>query len=321
MWSQAGVSKGFPSETHVPCSLAGAGLGGEVPLGRIQSLQLPTFDKSSPQVVSPSVDAGKDTGSESVQTPVMGPFILSENLPVVPARLVKRILKSDYIDMAELLKDNMEVERRRALVEAGAYSSSMQARASRREMPDILSWLNCFSMYAAVVCSKYPQKAQELFAYQANMVNEARRCGGKGWLLYDATFRQQISSIEATDFSRLNPSLYSSTIVAFGKQSPCCTLCMLPDHTQEECALNPAKAVPFVQVKENAPSISRGNKEEFKKGGWQKKKPRHGACYSWNSRMGCKRPACLYEHRCARCFGDHTRLVCPLEPKQEGRSF
>ena len=149
MWSQAGVSKGFPSETHVPCSLAGAGLGGDVPLERIQ---LPTFEKSSPQVVSPSVDAGKDTGSERVQTPVMGPFNLSENLPVVPARLVKRILKSDYIDMAELLKDNMEVERRQALVEAGAYSSSMQARASRREMPDILlSWLNCFSMYAAVV--------------------------------------------------------------------------------------------------------------------------------------------------------------------------
>lgn len=269
--------------------------------------------------MSQGVEVVKDTESESNSTPVVGPFILCENLPVVPVRLVKRILKGDYIDMAELLKNNMEAERWRAMVEVGAYAPSIQGRVSRREVPDILSWLNCFSMYAAVVCSKYPHKAKELFAYQANMVNEARRCGGKGWLLYDATFRQQITSIESTKFSSLNLSLYASTIVAFGKQSPSCTLFMLPDHTQEECALNPVKSVPFVQVKEHTPSTSRGNKEEPKKWGWQKKKPRRGACYSWNGKMGCNRLACQFEHRCAKCFGDHTRLVCPLESRQEGK--
>jgi len=38
------------------------------------------------------------------------PFILSEALPVVPPKLVKRIVKGEYVDMAELLNDNMEVE-------------------------------------------------------------------------------------------------------------------------------------------------------------------------------------------------------------------
>ncbi len=38
------------------------------------------------------------------------PFLQSEALPAVPARLVKKILKGEYVDMAELLRDNVEAE-------------------------------------------------------------------------------------------------------------------------------------------------------------------------------------------------------------------
>ena len=52
---------------------------------------------------------------------VDSPFILSEALPVVSAKLVRRILRGEYIDMAELLKDNMEAERRRLSAEGGSH--------------------------------------------------------------------------------------------------------------------------------------------------------------------------------------------------------
>ena len=38
-------------------------------------------------------------------------FILGDTLPVVPANLVKQIIKGEFVDMVELLKDNMEAER------------------------------------------------------------------------------------------------------------------------------------------------------------------------------------------------------------------
>ena len=41
------------------------------------------------------------------------PFVLSEALPVVPGKLVKKIQSGDYVEMAELLKDNVVAERRR----------------------------------------------------------------------------------------------------------------------------------------------------------------------------------------------------------------
>ena len=80
------------------------------------------------------------------------PFVLSEALPVVPAKLVKRILRGEYVDMSELLSDNLEAERRRALSEMGESGP----RVSRREVPDLLSWLKCFILYAAIVASQYP---------------------------------------------------------------------------------------------------------------------------------------------------------------------
>ena len=48
------------------------------------------------------------------------PFILEEALPVLPVKLVKRIQKGEYIDMVELLKDNIEA--RLASVEEGRSS-------------------------------------------------------------------------------------------------------------------------------------------------------------------------------------------------------
>ena len=72
--------------------------------------------------------------------------------------MVKQILRGEFVDMAELLKDNVEAERRR---EAG-NESSQGHRPSRREIPDLQSWLLCFSSYAAVVCQRFPHKAREL---------------------------------------------------------------------------------------------------------------------------------------------------------------
>lgn len=50
-------------------------------------------------------------GSESdLPSTSVSPFVPSEGLPLVPAKLVAKIQKRDYVDMAELLHENMEWE-------------------------------------------------------------------------------------------------------------------------------------------------------------------------------------------------------------------
>ena len=64
-------------------------------------------------------------------------------MPPVPAKLVAKIQKGDYVDMAELLRNNMEYERRQTTSDS---LESKSGRASRRKVPDLLSWITCFGM-------------------------------------------------------------------------------------------------------------------------------------------------------------------------------
>jgi len=69
---------------------------------------------------------------------------------VVLGKLVQRIKKGKNVDMAELLKNNEVVERRR--LAAGHSWLSGRSVAER-------CWLQCISVCAAVVSAKYPHKA------------------------------------------------------------------------------------------------------------------------------------------------------------------
>ena len=145
---------------------------------------------------------------------VAKPFILSEGLPPVPAKVVTRILRGEFIDMAELLCDNLEAQRRGALQDA---PSSTGVSRSRRKVPDLLSRVQCFSIYTAVVAGVFPERVHKLLAYQTLIIRETRRCGGKGWLAYDSFSRQQIAGEwQGEAWGRLNTYLFSSTFLASG---------------------------------------------------------------------------------------------------------
>ena len=152
----------------------------------MKELNLPTnTDPSTREAEPEKLDLPAIT-LKKIEGSVESAFILSEALPVVPAKLVKQIQKAESVDMAEILKDNMEAERRRMLSDSAFPQTHFTNRPVWREILDMLSWLHCFCLYVAVVASKYPEKVKELWAYQATLVGEARRCGGQGWLLYDS---------------------------------------------------------------------------------------------------------------------------------------
>ena len=254
-------------------------------------------------------------------------FILGEGLPPVPAKLVGKICRGEFVDMAELLRDNIEAERRRG----SAGEASRSASQRRREIPDILSWVQCFGTYACVVASQHPEKLTQLLAYQTTVIREARRCGGTGWQGYDSMFRQHAANMGAdTDWSKLNNSLYAVTFLAQQNgRGRTCEYCLESDHVAAECALAPSRptepqpparqppgqGLQFGGAESRRPGESRDPATSM--GGRSRgpsRAPVDRVCYSWNEGFCRFQPRCRFKHECARCGGDHRATECPSRP-------
>ena len=145
--------------------------------------------------------------------------------------------------------------------------------------------------------------------FQGFIIGEARR-GGRGWLMYDVAFRQQILSLETTDFSTINQSLYSTNCMAFGNRGRVCPTCMMADHDPEDCALHPSKSLPIIGMHETMSrpreerSPRRGTKETRARpreerrlfGDPLPRKRRRGVCFNFNGLRGCTFQNCQWEH-------------------------
>ena len=149
------------------------------------------------------------------------------------------------MDMAELLRVNIEADWRRTKEgDAGPSEGQPSSSQTRREIPDLLSWIQCFGVYACIVANSHPDKLQQLLAYQTMLVREARRCGGTGWqaYAYDTMFRQQVANDPAADWSKLNSSIYSVTFLAYQNgRGKTCLHCLETDPSGSDYALAPAK--------------------------------------------------------------------------------
>ena len=93
--------------------------------GTIVDLNLPRFchssEKSAGEKNFPQQLTARKGGSSSKGP---APLILGESSPVIPAKLVKKILKGEFVDMSDLLKDNLEAERCHNSQENGNSHSS-----------------------------------------------------------------------------------------------------------------------------------------------------------------------------------------------------
>ena len=110
------------------------------------------------------------------------PFTLASSFPPVPAKLVKRIQALEFVEMRELLPDNMALSARLL----GLPSSSRQESYPQREIAGILPWTCAFTTYVAVVTQTHPERVKDMLAYMRLVVGTAQKFKeGRGWLTYD----------------------------------------------------------------------------------------------------------------------------------------
>ena len=250
-----------------------------------------------------------DVGRGSCGADVQG-MILSQALQPIPARLVRRILSGDFMEMRDLLIDNVTLHDQLESVQGPLNLTPIPGalRPRLREVPSLISWVFCFLAYIAVRTSD--PVARDMTSYCRLIIREGLRHGGNGWRDYDRCFRSQAAIDHSQRWNVLISDLHAATIISQRSTGGvCCSLCRGFDHTASQCALGFVQQ-PLIQGASSGGSVTTPNN--------QAPQPRSRSlrpiCMSWNS-GGCVYPGtCTFRHLCATCGLRHRARDCSDTP-------
>ena len=147
----------------------------------------------------------REESSTSSQPPA--PLVtIGIGLPGLPKKLIARVLANEYIDFSELPPAKgkgrpmpQSLEGQVIMVQA---TELLQAR---KIIPDLATWMQCFSIYAAALCAKYPARLPELMAYQTIIAKASQRYWWPSWVVYDQNFRQEAAGNPHQSWARVEP--------------------------------------------------------------------------------------------------------------------
>lgn len=218
-------------------------------------------------------------------------------------KLVDRIVSGQYVDFSELPPAK---GRTRSLpnTEEGhiVIIRAEDLAGSKKMIPDLATWLQCFCIYAAVIIEH--ELAHTKLAYATIIAKASLKYAWPSWVVYDQNFRQEAADSANKDWAKVDPSIYTQcfTSVAISTVG-CCRFCQSVDHSSEVC---PMKA---------SQSTSRGFASTSTSRKWpgkqhaipsRKRAAPHSVnqiCKKFNQfNVDCKfGDACIYQHRCDVC--------------------
>lgn len=261
--------------------------------------ETPTFNPVAPKDNPPT--------AATSTPPAAGPFVFSRSSPPVPAKMVSRIQALQFVEMRELLPDNIALAERLATLPQHSFQTQP---TSQREVSSICSWTCAFATYVAVLAQAHPELVVSRLAYMRNLVREATRFGGEGWRTYDYVFRSQAATDKSTEWTTTNPSLMLAYMQnGLQPAKPPCPLCHESDHPPSSCALAPlsntshhwpARKSSYLGVPTNMPSRLPDGTQ---------------LCVSWNQGGCIAIGRCRYRHVCGSCGEGHIARDCAQTPE------
>ena len=238
----------------------------------------------------------------------------------MPAKLVTKILRGDFVEMGELLPEFHALSRD----EDGASRSDTKSRRSR-SVTDILMWLQCFGTYVSVLAPSQPDLAPELMSYMSLIIRVSQDYAGLAWVRYDSAFRRQAALTGNKRWSVVNSSLYAINFTGTAKAIPRCELCFATTHSDKECAQqgnpDPGMKDRLRAIETAVLALTTKPSAGFRGQGGTLTRERSGeACRNWN-RGNCFYPKCRHSHTCSSCGGSHQAMVCAQAVPTPDRGF
>ena len=154
-------------------------------------------------------------------------------------------------------------------------------------MANSLEWLQCYSIYVAVVTEKKPKKIKDLLGYQALIIQVKMENEGDAWLGYDRRFRQIAASKPELVWAQLDPTLWNLAFSGAAEVARCAH-CFSLTHASRECDWAPQDATRRLE----------------------QQSPRTHICMTWNYHPECPYSDCRYRRVCLVCCGNRRVIQC-----------
>ena len=120
---------------------------------------------------------------------------------------MSRIQALEFVDMRELLPDNLALAERLAALPQGLAPPKPPGEREITGDKALLTWVSSFATYVAIVAEAHPSRVGDMLAYLRLIVREAGKFGGNGWLTYDSVFRRNHEGL-STPWNFIDTSLH-----------------------------------------------------------------------------------------------------------------
>ena len=234
--------------------------------------------------------------TDIVKSPAMVP--VGVGLPALPKKLVEKMKAGEYVDMMELPPAK---GKSRAIPQALEGQVIMVDLASTKKVvPDLATWSQCFAIYVAVVAAHQPDRLAELMAYQASIAKASKKFKWPSWVIYDQNFRQEAAGNPGQSWAKVDPSIYAQCFTGQARSAEnWCMKCQGLDHPTEKCPSRPRKRS-WSSALGGAGSSGRRGLEGI------------AICQKYNKYDGdCKfareGKTCRYDHICSTCKDPSNR--------------
>ena len=109
---------------------------------------------------------------------------------------------------------------------------------SRKMIPNLATWLQCFALYMVVVTDKEPDRTSNLLAYMVTIAKASVKYSWPSWVVYDQNFQQEAADNGLKDWAKVDPSIYTQCFTnAAVSDEKWCKNCQSIDHRTTTCPL------------------------------------------------------------------------------------
>ena len=135
---------------------------------------------------------------------------VGQGLAALPRKLVDRVRANEYIDFLELPPAKGKTRTASQMMDGQILLvQAADLNQSRKIIPDLDTWLQCYALYVAILAPDQPRRIPELMAYQTIISKASQRYKWPSWVVYDQSFRQEMAGAAGQPWSRVDPSIYA----------------------------------------------------------------------------------------------------------------